>query len=189
MKQLRLPIFNSKIKIYNLRIIPSKIIYNDVLELKKQFEYLYGKQPLSGSKPHITLATFKMNSKYQNDLVQVIDRLSQRDAFKLSIDGYGIFEGSKTLHLNISKHKTIEELHEGIRLLLNESLHKKIKRLLISEVPHLIISKTRGKKMLHESLKHFQKTKYRREIEVNHLTLVSRSKYRGWDWEHQIGLS
>lgn len=189
MRQLRLPIFNSKIKIYNLRIVPSKVIYNDVLQLKKQFEYLHGKQPLSGSKPHITLASFKMNSKYQNDLAQVMNQLSQRKAFKLAIDGYGIFEGSKTLHLNISQHEAIEELHDEVRLVLNQSLNKKIKRFLISDIPHMTLSKTRSKKMLHESLKHFQKTKYKREIEVDHLTLVSRFKYRSWDWEHQIKLS
>ena len=189
MKQLRLPIFNSKIKIYNLRIVPSDTIYNDVLHLKKQFEYLYGKQPLSGSKPHITLATFKMNSKYQEDLIQVINQLSQKEAFKLKIDGFGVFEGSKTLYLNIAKNKTIETLNQEVKSLLNQNLPKKLKKFFSSDIPHMTISKTKGKKMLQESLRHFQKTKYTREIEVGHLTLVSRSKYKTWDWEHRIELS
>lgn len=189
MKQLRLPIFNSKIKIYNLRIVPSDSIYNDVLHLKKQFEYMYGKQPLSGSKPHITLAAFKMNSKYQNDLIQVINQLSQREAFKLMIDGFGVSENSKTLYLKISENKTIETLNQEVRTVLNQNLEKKLKKFLSSDIPHMTISKTRGKKMLYESLQHFQKTKYTREMEIDHLTLVSRSKYKTWDWEHQIKLS
>jgi len=189
MKQFRLPIFNSKIKIYSLRIVPSNTVYNDALQLKKQFEYMYGKQPLSGSKPHILLATFKMNSKYQNDLIEVIDQLSQHEAFKLMIDGFGVFESSKTLYLKILENKAIEALNHEVSSILNQHLEKRLKKFLSSDIPHMTISKTRGKKMLYESLQHFQKTKYAREIEVDHLTLVSRSKYKTWDWEHQVKLS
>jgi 2'-5' RNA ligase len=189
MKQLRLPIFNSKIKIYNLRIIPPDQVINKVTELKKQFEFLYGKQPLSRSKPHITIATFKMNSKHQDFLIEVFNQLSQRGGFKLKIDGFDVFEGSKTLYLNICKSETLESMHADIQFLYEERLKRRLKSFYISDNPHMTISRTTGKKMLYESLQYFQKNNYSKQIEVGHLTLVSRSKYKTWDWEHHIKLS
>lgn len=189
MKQLRLPIFNSKIKIYNLRIIPPDQVFNKVTELKKQFELLYGKQPLSRSKPHITIATFKMNSKYQDFLIEIFNQLSQRGSFKLKINGFDVFEGSRTLYLNIGKSETLEALHRDVRSLYDEHFKRRLKSFDISDNPHMTISKTTGKKMLYESLQHFRKNDYSKQIDVGHLTLLSRSKYKTWDWEHHIKLS
>ncbi len=189
MKQLRLPIFTSKIKYYNLRIVPPALVYDQVMELKKEFESLYGKQPLSGSKPHITLAAFKMNSKHQDLLIQGLGQLGQKEPFTLDIDQFDVFEGSRTLFLNVSKNQAIEGIHRDVQMLRDDHLKRKLKAFFISDSPHMTLSKTTGKKMLYESLQHFQKSGYSEQIEVNQLTLVSRSKYRTWDWEHHIGLS
>lgn len=188
MKQLRLPIFTSKIKYYNLRIVPPDQVLESVTELKKEFELAYGKQPLSRSKPHITIASFKMNSKYQDLLVQVFTQLSERATFKLNIDGFDVFEGSRTLYLKVPKNEAIAEIHENVQSLYDQHLKGKLRSFVISDYPHMTISKTTGKKMLYESLLHFQKAGYSKHIEVKHLTLVSRSKYRTWDWQHQIEL-
>ncbi|WP_299537264.1 2'-5' RNA ligase family protein [Ulvibacterium sp.] len=188
MKQLRLPIFTSKIKYYNLRIVPPDGVFESVMELKREFARTYGKQPLSQSKPHITLASFKMNSKHQDLLLGVFDQLSERAAFKLHIDGFGVFEGSRTLYLKVPKNEAISEIHKNVQYLYDRHLKGKLRSFVISDYPHMTISKTTGKKMLYESLLHFQKAGYSRHIEVEHLTLVSRSKYRTWDWQQQIEL-
>jgi len=189
MKQLRLPIFNSKIKYYNLRIVPSEVVFNEVMQFKKQFEYLHGKLPLSGSKAHITLAAFKMNSKYQDDLIQVFKQLSKRATFKLSISGFDAFEKSRTLYLKVSKSNSLETIQQDVQLIHNEQFKRKLKSLVIPDKPHITISKAKSRKMLDESLKHFQKYDYSKQISVDQITLVSRSKYKTWDWEHHIGLS
>lgn len=189
MKQLRLPIFTSKIKYYNLRIVPPDLVFDQVTELKKEFESLYGKQPLSGSKPHITLAAFKMNSKHQDLLIKVFGQLGQKETFTLDIDQFDVFEGSRTLFLNISKSEAIEGIHKDIQMLRDDHLKRKLKAFFIAENPHMTISKTTGKKMLYESLQHFQKNAYSEQIQVNQLTLVSRSKYKTWDWAHEIKLA
>ncbi len=189
MKQLRLPIFTSKIKYYNLRIVPPDPVLENVTGLKKQFEFTYGKQPLSRSKPHITLASFKMNSKYQDLLIQVFDQLSQREAFKVYIDGFGVFEGSRTLYLKVFKNDAIAAIHANVQSLYDKHLKGKLKSFAISDNPHMTISKTTGKKMLYESLQHFQKRGYSRQIEVDSLTLVSRSKYKTWEEQHDIKFS
>lgn len=189
MKQLRLPIFNSKIKYYNLRIVPPASVFNEVTAFKKQFENLYGKLPLSRSKPHITVATFKMNSKYEDFLIGFFDQLSRRETFNLNLNGFGIFESSKTLYLGVRKNEALKVLHRDAEFLYNDHLRRKLKLFKIMDNPHMTISKTTGKKMLYEGLQHFQKNKYSKQIEVSHLTLVSRSKYKTWDWEHLIHLS
>lgn len=189
MKQLRLPIFNSKIKIYNLRIVPPSSVYNQVMNFKEEFENLHGKQPLSRSKPHITIATFKMNSKHEGILIKVFSQLSQQEPFELHLDGFGVFEGSKTLFVSVRTVKALETLYGDVQLLYGKHLKRKLKRFEVIREPHLTISKTTNKKMLYESLQHFQKGNYSEQIEVGQLTLVSRTKHRTWDWEYHIRLS
>lgn len=189
MKQLRLPIFNSNIKYYNLRIVPPEDAFNRVMEFKKLFEFAYGKQPLSGSKPHITLASFKMNSKYQDELIEMLERLSKRNRFELTINGFDVFEASKTLYLKVHQTHAIEDLHRDILSIYSNGPKKLLKSFMISETPYITIAKANGKRMLNDSLKYFQENPYYNQIEVDHLTLVSRLKYRTWDWEHQIPLS
>ncbi len=189
MKQLRLPIFTSKIKIYNLRIVPACPVYDDSIDFKKQFETVYGKQPLSRSKPHITIATFKMNSKYFDFLIQAFSQLSSTKKFKLDIGGFGIIENSNELYLKVTKTEELEGVHKNVQTFYDDNLVGKLKSLKISDSPHITISKTTGNKMLYKSLAHFQKTAYSKQIEVDCLTIVSRSKYKTWDWDHQIKLS
>ena len=188
MKQFRLPIFASKIKYYNLRIVPSDTIFNEVIAIKKQFESVFGKLPLSSSKPHITVATFKMNSKNEKLLIEVLEQLSQRESFTLNLGGFGVFERSKTLFLNVQKTKSIGLLHNDLQTLYDKHLKRKLKLFAISREPHMTISKTSGRTMLYQSLQHFLKEDYKKQIVVNHLSLVSRAKYKSWNWERRIEL-
>lgn len=189
MKQLRLPIFNSNIKYYNLRIVPPEPAFDKVIEFKKLFEFAYGKQPLSGSKPHITLASFRMNSKYQDKLIETFQELSKRNRFRLHINGFNVFKTSKTLYLDIAKNDTIRDLHDEIRSLQNDPFRRRLKSFMISDTPHITIAKANGIRMLNDSLQYFKKIQYLKEIEIDHLKLVSRLKYKTWDWEHEIPLS
>ena len=188
MKQLRLPIFTSKIKYYNLRIVPPQAIFDEVCMLKKQFEFAYGKQPLSRSKPHIAIASFKMNAKHQNYLLEVLEQLAKRRAFKLQVDGFGIFEPSGTLYLKVLENEHLRAIREEVRLLHSTHLKKRLRQFVVSDHPHMTISKTTGRQMLHTSLKYFQEKGFSKDFEVHHLRLVSRAKHRPWDWEYEIKL-
>ncbi len=180
----------SEIKIYNLRIVPPDTVFNEIMGFKKQFEAVFGKQTLSKSKPHLTLATFAMSSQHQGILLKAFDQLSSIEKFKLDIQGFGIFERySYVLHLNVPKTEEIEQIHALIKILWVRDLHRKPGSLKVSDTPHITISKTDGKKMLYESLTFFQETGYSKRIAVNQLTLVSRYEGKTWDYEHQIELS
>jgi len=177
-----------EIKIYNLRIVPSQPVFNEVVGFKKRFRDVFGNQPLSKSKPHITLAIFEMDTRYEDILIEVFDQLSIIGKFELDIEGFGIFKGeSNTLILNVPKTKDIERLHTQLKILWSRDLHRK-KALTLSSTPHITISKTNDTGMLHTSFELFQKTDYSKRIQITHLTLVSRYKGKTWDWEHHIAL-
>jgi len=179
----------SEIKIYNLRIVPQNPVFEDVIKFKEQFINVFGKQKLSRSKPHITLAAFQMDSQYQDILIKTFSPLSSIEKFALDIQGFGIFKNnSNTLHLRVPKTKEIEQIHTQLKIIWIRALHRKQSTLKKCNTPHITISKTDGKKMLYESLAFFQEIDYYRRIEVNHLTLVSRSLRKTWGWESHIKL-
>ena len=179
------------IKIYNLRIVPSAPVFNEVVQFKKLFINRFGKHPLSKSKPHITVAVFEMDTEYQDILVKAFSQLSNNKKFKLAIQGFGVFENNAhVLLLKIPTTEAIKNLHTDIKVVWQRDLHRKLGTLKLSAPPHITISKTDGKKTLYESLAFFQKSGFTsKEIEVNQLTLVSRPKGKTWDWEHHIPLT
>lgn len=180
----------AKIKIYNLRIVPPNPIFKEISQFKRQFEAVFGNQPLSKSKPHITLAAFRMDSDYQDILLKIFNQLSSVEEFKLEIQGFGIFENnSNVLYLKVSKTQEIEQILGIIKVMWIRDLHRKLASLKMSNSPHITISKTDGKRMLYKSLAFFQEVNYFRRIEVNQLTLVSRYEGKSWDSKHQIELS
>lgn len=190
MKQFRLPIFSSQIKIYSLHIVPIEPVYAEVVNIKKQFEDEFGKQPLSRSKPHVAVAGFQMNSKYQEALMAAFDQLKPIEKFKLRLEGYmADATNSNALSLKVADSENLDRLQNRVREICNEQLQGKIKAMIVSKNPQLVISKTSGQKMLQKSLAHFQKVGYEQDFEVGELLLVARSKYRAWDWHHQIKLS
>ncbi|MFG6687053.1 2'-5' RNA ligase family protein [Mariniflexile sp. HNIBRBA6329] len=181
----------SEIKIYNLRIIPPNPIYDEVVKLKNKFINAFGKQPLSTSKPHITLVAFEMDVQYEAYLIKALYQLSILKKFKLEIEGFGVFQNiSKALIIKVSKTKELEFLLTQIEIIWIRDLHRKPATLTTSTTPHITISKTTGDEMLQDSYNLFKKIKLPyKEIEVSYLTLVSRPLKSTWDWEHQITLS
>ncbi len=179
------------IKIYNLRIVPTKPVFDEVVNFKKLLVETFGRQPLSKSKPHITLAEFEMDSEYQDILVKVFNQLSSIKKFQLNIYGFDIFENNaNVLFLKIPMTEDIKLIHKNIKILWIRDLHRKESTITIPSVPHMTIAKTNDKKALYESFTFFQKMNYpNKQIEINQLILVSRHQGKTWDWEHEINLS
>ena len=178
------------IKIYNLRIVPPEPVFGEIVQFKKQFEAVFGKQTLSKSKPHSTLAAFKMDVQYEEILIKAIDQLAVVKKFNLSLQGFDVFENNaNTLFIKVSPTSALEQLYKHLKIIWIRDVHRKPSSIKISTTPHITISKTDGKKMLHESLAYFQKKNYNTTIAVNQLTLVSRYQNNTWDWEHIIPLT
>ncbi|MEH6406738.1 MAG: 2'-5' RNA ligase family protein [Leeuwenhoekiella sp.] len=178
-----------KIKIYNLRIVPPDPIFEEIVQLKKQFVTVFGKQPLSQSKPHVTLAAFKMYTHDEDKMLKAFNQLSAIAKFRVDIQGFSIFENNaNVLSLKIPMTEEINQIHTRVKILWIRDLHRKPASIKISKTPHITISKTDGNKMLCESLTYFNKIEYSKQMEVNSLTMVSRNQNKTWDWEHQIYL-
>ena len=177
------------IKIYNLRIVPTDLIFEEIVLFKQQFETLFGKQPLVRSKPHITLAAFEMDTQQENTMLKAFNELSSIEKFKLEIEGFDIFENNaNVLLLKVATNKEVKHIHTLIKILWIRDLHRKLTSIKIPATPHITISKTSGTKMLHDSLSYFSKIEYIRQLAVNKLTLVSRCQHETWDWEYHIPL-
>lgn len=187
--QLTLPFQMVETRIYNLRIVPPNPVFKEVYEFKRQFETICGKQPLSKSLPHITLASFAIGMHSQAKLIEAFNQLSNIKRFELDIEGFHMFENSFTLHLKVANTKILESIRTEIRIVWARDLHGKPAKLTGLGTPHITISKTTERTLLYQSLAFFQKIDYFRRIEVDYLTLVSRDINGSWDWEHKIKLS
>ena len=177
------------VKIYNLRIVPHDLIFEEIDQFKRKFETSFGKQPLVRSKPHITLAAFEMDTQQENIMIRTFNQLSSIEKFRLEIQGFDIFENNaNVLLLKVATNKEVKHIHTLIKILWIRDFHRKLTSIKIPATPHITISKTSGTKMLHDSLSYFSNIEYIRQLEVNKLTLVSRSQHETWDWEYHIPL-
>lgn len=182
----------SKKRIYNLRIVPPNPIYEEVTSFKKTFIEAFGKQPLSKSKPHVTLAIFEMKPQFDGDLVKAFDQLSEISQFQLNITGFGNFQGKhpNVLFLEIPMIKEIKLIWNKTKDLWTNGLKNDIKELTIPTIPHMTISRTRTEEMLEKGLELFRNIDYtKKSFKVENLLLISRIPGNTWDWEHKIQLS
>ncbi|HRV54058.1 MAG: 2'-5' RNA ligase family protein [Flavobacteriaceae bacterium] len=181
---------DEKVLIYNIRIVPPEPIYSQVLNYKTEFIATYGEHLLSKSKPHITIAKFIMSSLHQNFLVEHFESLVSTEKFNLQINGFGIFESSGTLVLQINKSAELDVLLKNISDLKRALLLHKAKNFGLIYTPHLTISSFLDSKTLHSSLSHFKNIAYsKKPFEVDHLMITSRENGKTWDWEHQINFT
>jgi len=179
------------VKIYNLRIVPPEPIFSEVVSFKKQFISTFGKQPLSKSKPHITLAIFEMDPREEEHIINVFSPLGKQDSFMLDVDGFGTFDGknANVLLLKIPMTKALEQIYDQLKMIKKSNYFVKQIGMIIPGTPHMTISKTVDKATLQASLDMFHKTPYSRSFLVDRLVLTSRPYGKTWDWSHDIMLN
>lgn len=98
-------------KIYNLRIVPPEPMFQEIVQIKRQFEVAFGRQPLSRSKPHITLAEFEMYPQDEEILLKYFAQLSEFKKFQLDIQGFDIFKNANTLYIKVLNAEEIKNPH------------------------------------------------------------------------------
>ncbi len=165
---------------YNLRIVPPDPIYSEVVRFKRLFEKLFERQRYTRSNPHITLSHFEMNTEYEHHLIATFSQLSNTKKFQLDLNGVGTFESSKTLYINVSPSKAIDQLNLHIKQLWQYQLRRKAQDLKGMGKPHITISKAVGNAMLLESLDFFKKFGYQNNFTTNRLTLCKYQAGKGW---------
>ncbi|MEL0457373.1 2'-5' RNA ligase family protein [Flavobacteriaceae bacterium SZ-1-7] len=177
------------IREYTLRIVPPNPIYEHVLGLKGKFRDIFGKYQYSSSKPHVTMALFRMETKYEERLVNIVTKLSKEKYFTVDILGINAFYNAHVLLLEIDNSKDISEFFHKTSALFNEELNDVVPKIFISKSPHMTISKVKNKAMLDDCLELFKKQPYSNSFIVKELILTSRRLNQTWDWELSIPLS
>lgn len=178
------------IREYHLRIVPPEPIYSDIVNFKSQFIDTFGKLKYSKSKPHITLALFRMDMEYQDIIVKNFNQLSSIKKFQLEINGFNIFDiRAHVLFLDIPISNSIKNVQTNIKMIWERDLHGKSSKLNSSKLPHMTISTTKDKETLYASFDLFKKKGYHKSFEVDHIVLTSRLLCKTWDWEQLIPLS
>lgn len=181
---------DEKVLIYNIRIVPPEPLYSQVTNFKKEFIENYGEQLLSKSTPHITLAKFVMSTSFQNLMLEHFNTLGQTKKFSLKANGFGTFESSGTLLLQITPSKELETLLKTISALKKTFLHHKAKNFGLIYTPSISIASMLDSKTLKDSLRHFKSIVYSQHpFEVDHLIITARENGKTWDWEHRVNLS
>ena len=107
-----------------------------------------------------------MNIEYESQVIEVFSQFEKNKSFVLNIEGFSVFENSRTLHLKIGQSAPLETIHQELFTLFNNDLKRKVNKYFISKNAHMTISLTTGKEILYESLQHFMKKDYSEQIEV-----------------------
>ena len=181
---------DEKVLIYNIRIVPPKPLFDQVISIKEEFVEHFGEHLLSNSDPFITVAKFKMSALHHNYLMDTFkNHLSELSPFHLMADGIGKFENGSTLCVNIRESKKFEALLKQIGGLKRALLFHKAKNFSLNHRPIIPISSFLDKNLLDSSFNHFKnKIVFQTIFEVDHLLITSRENGKTWDWEHRIDL-
>ncbi len=176
-------------RIYSLRIIPPKPVFDKIVGVKSETIQIYGAQQLSRSIPHVTVATFEMYPEYQGLLLKALHPLANIGKFRLNVNGFDVFDKHVYLfYLKIGQSVEINNLITLLKIIWVRDLHRKKKSLKVTSTPHITIFKTKDKNILYRGLNLFNQQNYFQQFEVNQLILASRLPGKTWDWTHKIYL-
>ncbi len=94
------------------------------------------------------MALFRVETKYEDRLVNIVAKLSKGKYFIVDILGINAFFNSHVLLLEIDNSKALGKLFYKIGVMFNEELNDVVPKIFISKAPHMTISKVKNKAML-----------------------------------------
>lgn len=155
---------------YLLVINPPRSVYNDVMEIKKEFAQQYDFPKASKSKPHITLACFRMEElKEKEALASIEEACLHQPPCEVQLSNYNFFS-EHTVYLNIIKPFSIIDFVKTLKAKL--SLPKS--RSFFSFHPHLTIARGLTREVFLKSKTTYEQEKYNNTFIVHNITLLKR---------------
>lgn len=185
-KQLSLPfepISELNLRQYSLRITPPEPVFSEVNKLKKKFRSVYGKYPLGGSEPHITIAGFISKGYKESGIVDILSHLTVINPFKVEINGFNIFYPD-VLILSIQDSLNLRLVRRQTCEILMQKIGFNYRDFTIDENSHMTISKTGDEEQLLESLNFFRRFSYPRSFTADKISLVTRPAFKKVKWEN-----
>ncbi|MDR8389546.1 2'-5' RNA ligase family protein [Aliifodinibius sp. S!AR15-10] len=95
-------------------ISPSKEVEGYTNDMKKEFYEQYGPYHGRYSKPHITVCNFPLLEERQDKVFSTLQQgFSEIDPFLLKLNGFGSFENSNVIYLNVEDSSKLRSLKQA----------------------------------------------------------------------------
>lgn len=140
MKKSTLRLFASGGNNYLLLLIPPDSLGTSIIALKKRFAADY---PLSitRSKPHFTLATFRLQVRHESLIIRRLKQVAMYTApFEVELKDYGKFQQPNTIFIDVVSRTSIQDLVREIRSKMRGYMKSYSKPHFIM-TPHLTIAR------------------------------------------------
>lgn len=157
---------------YLLVINPPRSVYNDVMEIKKEFAQQYDFPKASKSKPHITLACFRMEeTKEEEVLASIEEACLHQSPCEVQLSNYNFFP-EHTVYLNIIQPFSIIDFVKTLKakLLLPKS------RSFFSFHPHLTIARDLTGELFLKAKTTYEQKEYNNTFIVHNVVLLKRKE-------------
>lgn len=173
-KSGQLPLFGTadSLGLYLILIPLPESVINDVQEIRRIFREKHGSFSSEQSTPHLPVCSFLlMENRSADTFSKLQQRLDPIPSFKMRIEGFGTFENSRSVFLNLLPSSPfdsiIREMDEARR-----DLHIR-KNYTASPTPHITIAKGLEKSTFETARQEWSRQKYKGIIEVDTLTVLS----------------
>ena len=101
--------------LYFIAIIPPEPVFQEIWQIKKDFEDNYKSKAALNSPPHLTVhMPFKLKPKEECDLINELQKIStNHSSFDITLDSFGQFN-EKVIYVSASKPDALQSLYTVI---------------------------------------------------------------------------
>lgn len=164
---------------YKIMIHPGEKIAGEAVAFKKILAEYCGSFKALHSVPHITLASFQLDTEREEILLKHLDKFSgSLTPFQVSVNDFGFFDAAQNhgvAYLAIQNKEPIVQLQTNLNIVLKLDVRVQKKHLMKTSEPHITIGRGLNKEKLEKSKELFSDKKYSSKFSVDKLVLLKRN--------------
>jgi DNA polymerase IV len=156
---------------YLLVINPPIAIRNEVKRIKEEFSKDYDYPRAEKTQPHITLASFRLDESFEENIVKALDELCQfQEPIEVRLKNFNSFP-SHTIFIDVINYSAIIDLVKSIKIKLN--LPRGTKKH-FSFRPHLTVARGLSEEKFKKAITEFQFSDFNASFIASNMTLMKR---------------
>lgn len=164
---------------YKIMLHPGDKIAEAVVGFKHLLSGQCGSFKALNSIPHITLASFQLDTEREDLLIKYLDKFtSSLTPFRVSVNDFGFFDAVSNqgvAFLSIQNKEPIVQLQTNLNVVLKIDVRVQKKHLLRTTVPHITIGRGLNNDKLNKSKELFSDKKFAADFSVDKLVLLKRN--------------
>ncbi|MCG3166603.1 MAG: RNA 2',3'-cyclic phosphodiesterase [Bacteroidia bacterium] len=164
---------------YKVMLHPGEKIAEAVIGFKKILAEQCGSFKALHSVPHITLASFFLDTEREDLLLKYLDKFTASlTPFRVSINDFGFFDAVSNqgvAFLSIQNKEPIVQLQTNLNVVLKIDVRVQKKHLMRTAVPHITIGRGLNDEKLNKSKELFSDKKFASDFSVDKLVLLKRN--------------